>query len=142
MSIRRLEGHVTRTKFKTEIKMYALNERKKGVKWGMIRESIQKIYEVKPPTIRAMEKWEKNLDSDSVYSDLLSETKKKLPQMQKDIEFEMAQSMFPVVKQAKETGGDMEAATWKWFFNWAENYIGKEKFINLTKEYLKDRGEL
>jgi len=133
---------MTRTKFKTEIKMYAINERKKGLKWDMIRENIQQKYEVKPPTVRAMEKWEKNLNSDTIYSDLLREAKKKLPKMEVDIELEMARNMFPVVKQARETGGDLEAATWKWFFNWAENYIGKEKFIKLVKEYLKDRGEL
>ena len=122
--------------------MYAINERKKGLKWDMIRENIQQKYEVKPPTVRAMEKWEKNLNSDTIYSDLLREAKKKLPKMEVDIELEMARNMFPVVKQARETGGDLEAATWKWFFNWAENYIGKEKFIKLVKEYLKDRGEL
>jgi len=41
--------------------------------------------------------------------------------------------------KAGEAGDDMEAAAWKWFFQWAENYLGRERFKSLVTEYLSQQ---
>jgi len=133
---------MTRARYKTEVKLFALNERKESKSWSVIRHAIKERFHVEPPTVRAMEKWQKALNPENITAELMKDIKNDIKKAEEATQIELGQKMLPVIGKARESGENMEAAAWKWFFNWAENYIGKEKFTRLVKEYLKDRGEL
>ncbi len=129
---------MTRARFKTEVKLFALNERAEGKRWPIIRQHIEERYKIPPPTVRAMEKWSKSLDRESISAEMMKDVKAQLPKIQATAQMEVGQRLLPVILQAKESGQDMEAAAWRWFFQWMENWIGREKFISLINEYLSE----
>jgi hypothetical protein len=130
---------MTRPKFKTEIKLFALTERSQGKGWQKIRQHISDKFNVKPPSVRAMEKWQKIINPETIYGELLKETKAQIPRVGAEVQIQVAQNLLPVLLKAREGGEDMEAAAWKWFFQWAENYLGKDRFIRLVKDYLSEQ---
>ncbi len=130
---------MTRPRFRTEIKLFALNERAQGKGWQVIRQRIKERFDVAPPTVRAMQKWQKTLDPQAITAELLRDTKTQIPRIGTEVQIEVAQSLLPVLSKAREAGEDMEAAAWRWFFQWAENYLGRERFKHLVEEYLSER---
>ena len=58
---------MTRARYKTEVKLFALNERAEGKGWQIIRQRIQERFNVPPPTVRAMEKWQKKFEPGDYY---------------------------------------------------------------------------
>jgi ferritin-like metal-binding protein YciE len=86
-----------------------------------------------------MEKWQKTLNPESITAELLKDTKTQIPKIGESVQIEIAQNLLPVLAKAREAGEDMEASAWKWFFQWAENYLGKDRFIRLVKDYLSEQ---
>jgi len=130
---------MTRARFKTELKLFALNERAAGKRWPIIQQNIQERFHVPPPTVRAMEKWGKSLNRESITSEMMKDVKAQLPKIEATAQMEVGQSLFPVILKAKESGKDMEAAAWTWFFQWMEAWLGREKFKLYIYEYFKKR---
>ena len=127
---------MTRARFKTEVKLFALNQRKQDISWSSIRRAIKERFHIEAPTVRAMEKWQKVLNPDNITAELMKDIKTDIKKAGEATQIELGQKMLPVIGKARESGEDTEAAAWNWFFNWAENYIGREKFIKLITNYL------
>ena len=130
---------MTRPRFKTEIKLFALSERSQGKGWQIIRQLIKERFNVNPPTVRAMEKWQKSLNPQAITAELMKDARAQMPKVEAAVQIEVGQGLLPVVLKAREAGEDMEAAAWKWFLHWAETYLGKERFRRLVTEYLSEQ---
>ena len=130
---------MTRARFKTELKLFALNERAEGKRWPIIQQHIQERFNVPPPTVRAMEKWSKSLNRETISAEMMKDVKAQLPKIEAAAQMELAQSLLPVIFKARESGQDMEAAAWKWFFQWMETWLGSERFKRLIDEYFSER---
>jgi hypothetical protein len=127
---------MTGARYKTEVKLFALNERSQGKGWKIIRQSIRERFSVEPPTVRAMEKWQKTINVENISAELEKDIKAQIPKFGADVQIQVAQNLLPVLAKAREVGEDMEMAAWDWFFSWAENYLGKEKFMRLVRNYI------
>jgi hypothetical protein len=130
---------MTRARYKTEVKLFALNERAEGKGWQVIRQRIAERFNVPPPTVRAMEKWQKSLNRETIAAELMKDAKREGPRIQAQAQMTVAQNLLPVLFAARDAGQDMEAAAWKWFFNWIEGWLGREKFERMIREYLSER---
>ena len=130
---------MTRARYKTEVKLFALNERAEGKGWQIIRQRIEERFNVQPPTVRAMEKWKKSLNRESIVAELMKDAKQQLPKLEEDAQMEVAQNLLPVILKAKEAGEDMETAAWKWFFQWIETWLGRERFKRLVDDYFSEQ---
>ena len=129
---------MTRARYKTEVKLFALNERAEGKGWQIIRQRIGERFNVEPPTVRAMEKWKKSLNPEAITAELMKDAKAEIPKIGAAVEIEVAQNLLPVLLKAREAGIDMETAAWKWFFQWIERWLGRERFRNLITEYFSE----
>ena len=130
---------MTRARYRTEVKLFALNERAEGKGWQIIRQRIQERFNVPPPTVRAMEKWQKSLNRETITAELMKDAKQQLPKVQSAVQMEVGQGLLPVLLKAKDAGEDMEAAAWNWFFQWMENWLGRERFKQLIDEYFAEQ---
>ena len=86
-----------------------------------------------------MEKWQKTLNPETITAELMKDVKEQIPKIGAAVQIEVGQNLLPVLSKAREAGEDMEAAAWKWFFQWAETYLGKERFKSLVTEYLSQQ---
>ena len=130
---------MTRARFKTEVKLFAINERADGKRWQIIRQHIQERFNVPPPTVRAMEKWGKNINRETITAELMKDAKEQMPKIEAAAQMQVAQNLLPVLFKAKEAGQDMETAAWKWFFQWVETWLGRERFKHLIEEYFAEQ---
>ena len=130
---------MTRARYKTEVKLFALNERSEGKGWQIIRQRIKERFNVEPPTVRAMEKWQKSLNPETITAELMKDTKAQIPKIGAAVQMEVGQNLLPVLLKAREAGEDMETAAWKWFFQWIETWLGPQRFERLVTEYLAER---
>ncbi len=133
---------MTRTRFKTEVKLFALNERAEGKGWQIIRQHIEERFNVHPPTVRAMEKWRKSINRETITAELMKDAKKEVPKIQAQAQMVVAQNLLPVLLAARDAGQDIEAAAWMWFFQWIEGWLGRERFKRMTKEYFLKSEEI
>lgn len=130
---------MTRARYKTEVKLFALNERAEGKGWQIIRQRITERFNVPPPTVRAMEKWQKSLNRETIAAELMKDAKQAAPKVQAQAQITVAQGLLPVLLAARDAGQDTEAAAWMWFFNWIEGWLGREKFDRLITQYRLER---
>lgn len=125
-------------RFTAKVKLYALDQRRAGMPWKQVQQSIRDTFHISPPSIRAMEKWERELDRDKLSQLILDEGKKELPALETATLQQVAGGLIPVLWQAKDAGEDMELQGWLWFFSVIERQLGSEKFDRFLKEY-RDR---
>lgn len=130
---------MTRPRYKTELKLFALNERADGKGWQIIRQRITERFNVPPPTVRAMEKWQKSLNRETIAAELMKDAKQDGPKIQARAQITVAQGLLPVLLTARDAGQDAETAAWMWFFNWIEGWLGREKFDRLVTQYRSER---
>lgn len=130
---------MTRARFKTEVKLFAQNERSEGKGWKKIQQRIKEKFNVEPPTVRAMEKWMKSLNRETIAAELMKDVKQQLPKIEEEVQMEVAQGLLSVLLNARKAGEDMETASWKWFFQWIDTWLGREKFKRLVEEYFSER---
>jgi len=126
---------MARIRYATEVKLFALGERAEGKGWQIIRQRIEERFNVPPPTVRAMEKWKKSLNREGIIAELMKDTKQQLPKMERDAQKEVAQNLIPVILSARDAGEDMETATWMWFFQWIEKWLGRDRFKQMIDDY-------
>lgn len=129
-------------RFSTQVKLFVLERRAQGVGWKAIKEGIEEEFHIDPPTTRAMQKWEKNLDRTALNRQIMKAMGREAPAIAEDAQQRLAQGLLPVLWQAKDAGGDMELAGWKWFFSLVESQLGSNKFEYFLSEYMKDREKL
>jgi hypothetical protein len=127
--------------FNFEVKLYVLDRRREGKTWGEIVQGIKERFNINPPTVRAMQKWEKELDREALNRALMEEARKLVPEVKQTVLGQMASGFIPVLWQARDVGGDVELEGWIWFLRVFEHQLGSEKFERVVSEYLKRRSE-
>ncbi len=127
-------------RFKTEVKLFVLNERSEGKGWKVIKERIGQKFNITPPTTRAMQKWEQKLDRDGLNAVLMKDVKEKMPSFASETRVRFAQELLPTLWRARDAGQDMELAGWKWFLHFIDERLGSERFERLVTEYMAERG--
>lgn len=130
-------------RFKSEVKLFVLDERAQGKSWKVIREGIKDRFNIEPPTIRAMEKWVKNLDRTALQAELLMKNMGgQMPAIETEARIRFAQELMPVLLRARDVGQDIELAGWKWFLQFIDNRLGGERFEQMIDEYMKERQKI
>jgi hypothetical protein len=127
--------------FSFEVKLYVLDRRHEGKAWKEITQGIKERFNINPPTVRAMQKWEKELDRETLNRALMEEAKRRVPEVKQGVLGQMAGGLIPVLWQARDLGGDIELEGWIWFLRVFEHQLGSEKFEQVVSEYLKRRNE-
>jgi len=126
-------------RFKTDVKVFVLNERSEGKGWKVIKERIRQRFNIEPPTTRAMQKWEKRLDRAALNAELMKDLKGEMPVIEAEAQLRFAQDLLPTLWKAREAGQDMELAGWKWFLHFIDNRLGNQGFDRLVNEYMSER---
>ena len=128
-------------RFKTEVKLFVLGERAEGKGWKVIRERIRERFKIEPPTVRAMQKWEKNLDRMALTAELMKDFKGEMPVIETEAQVRFAQDLMPILWNARDAGQDMELAGWKWFLHFIDGRLGNQRFERMISEYMAERGK-
>ncbi len=126
-------------RFKTEVKLFVLNERAEGKGWKVIKERITQKFNITAPTTRAMQKWEQRLDRNALNAELMKDVKARMPSFASEARVTFAQELLPTLWRAKDAGEDMELAGWKWFLHFIDDRLGRERFKHLVDEYMAER---
>jgi hypothetical protein len=126
-------------RFKGEVKLFVLDERSEGKSWKVIQEGIKERFNIEPPTIRAMEKWVKNLDRTMLTAELMKDLKKEMPEIKTEAEVRFAQDLMPALWRARDAGQDIELVGWKWFLRIMDDRLGSNRFEHAIDEYMKER---
>ena len=100
-------------RFRTDIKLFVLNERAEGKGWRAVKERIRERFNIEPPTVRAMQKWEKKLDRAALSREIMKEIEIATPAIGAEARQRLAQGLLPVLWQARDAGQDSELAGWK-----------------------------
>ena len=128
-------------RFKTEVKLFVLDERAQGKGWKIISQGIKGKFNIDPPTVRAMQKWEKNLDRMALTAELMKDIKEEMPVIETEAQVRFAQDLMPILWNARDAGQDMELAGWKWFLHFIDGRLGTQRFERMINEYMAERGK-
>ena len=128
-------------RFKTEVKLFVLDERAQGKGWKIISQGIKGKFNIDPPTVRAMQKWEKNLDRMALTAELMKDLKGEMPVIETEAQVRFAQDLMPILWNARDAGQDMELAGWKWFLHFIDGRLGSQRFERMINEYIAERGK-
>ncbi|MBM3120188.1 MAG: hypothetical protein FJ006_11710 [Chloroflexi bacterium] len=126
-------------RFKIDVKLFVLDERAEGKGWKRIKERIRQKFNIEPPTIRAMQKWEKKLDRAALSAEFVKDVKREMPAMGAEAQVSFAQELLPILWKARDAGEDMELAGWKWFLHFIDTRLGSNGFERLITEYMSER---
>jgi len=127
-------------RYSLDVKLFALEKRKGGTGWAEIRQTIGDRFEIEPPTVRAMQRWEKQLSSrENITQALSGYARKKAEATKMQTLTQVADSLLPHLWMAQDADEDIEAAGWKWFFSIVERVLGTEKFKRFIDEYQAER---
>lgn len=122
-------------RFSAEVKLFALDERRLGKRWKEVRQGIEEKFRIPPPSLRALEKWQKTLDREKLSQLIVEESRKALPIIETTVLQQMATGLIPILWQARAAGGDMELEGWLWFFSVIERQLGEAKLEEFLGEY-------
>ena len=125
-------------RFDIRIKLFAIDRRREGKTWGEIRQAIRTEFAIKPPTVRAMQKWEKELDREGLTRVIAQKTRKEAEAVKKQVINSLVRDLVPKLWEAKDAGEDIEYASWKWFFSVVESTLGRDKFRSILDKYLEE----
>ena len=128
-------------RFTPQVKLYALDERHSGKTWKQVQQGIGEKFNTIPPSIRAMEKWEKGIDREKLSQMLIEESRKALPTVEAATLQQMAEGLIPVLWRARDAEEDVELEGWLWFFSLVERQLGGTKFEGFLSEYWRRRDE-
>jgi hypothetical protein len=125
--------------FDLEVKLFALNNRLEGKGWGEIRRAIKEKFNIVPPTVRSMQKWEKETDRRVINRALKEKAKKEAEAIKGQALTSVAEDLLPRLWKARDAGDDIEYEGWRWFFSIVENTLGSEKFNRFLDKYRDER---
>ncbi|MDD5509491.1 MAG: hypothetical protein PHI12_01575 [Dehalococcoidales bacterium] len=126
-------------RFPIEVKVFVIEKRRDGKEWSEIKQAIRETFNMEPPTVRAMQRWDKELDR-AALSKALKERAKKDAQVAKEQTVTMlAQDLLPTLWKAVDAGEELEYTGWNWFFRLVETSLGTQKFKSFMGRYLKER---
>ena len=123
-----------------EAKLFAIEKRRDGKEWKEIRQAVGGRFGIEPPTVRAMQRWEKQLSTREDLTQALSEDARKKAAVAKiQTLTQVAEGLLPHLWMAQDADEDIESAGWKWFFSIVERALGSEKFKRFLNEYMAER---
>ena len=122
-----------------EVKLFALNSRREGKGWGEIRRAMKERFNIDPPTVRSMQKWEKETDRGVLNRALKEKAKKEAEAIKGQALTSVAEDLLPRLWKARDAGDDIEYEGWRWFFSIVENTLGSKKFKRFLHQYLDER---
>ena len=125
--------------FNFEVKLFALNRRSEGKGWGDIRRAIKERFNIDPPTVRSLQKWEKETDRGVLNRALKEKAKKEAEAIKGQALTSVAEDLLPRLWKARDAGDNIEYEGWRWFFSIVENTLGSEKFKRFLHQYLDER---
>lgn len=128
-------------RFTPQVKLHALDVRRSGKAWRQVQQSITKTFGIEPPSIRAMEKWEKEIDREKLSKLIVEQTSKQLPKIEVEAQQQMLQGLMPMLWQARDAGADVEMEAWLWFLSLMERQLGSTKFDSFFTEYNSRRSK-
>ena len=121
------------------VKLFALDRRHEGGGWGEIKQAIKEKFNIKPPTTRSLQKWEKEIDRDALNRALKERAKREAERVKGETLTRVAEDLLPNLWKARDAGEDIEYAGWRWFFSIIEATLGSEKFGKFFKQYMEER---
>ncbi len=122
-----------------EVKLFAVNSRREGKGWGEIRRAIKEKFSIDPPTVRSLQKWEKETDRGVLNRALKEKAKKEAEAVKGQALTSVAEDLLPRLWKARDAGEDIEYAGWKWFFSIVEATLGSKKLKRFLEQYLSER---
>jgi len=125
--------------FSFEVKLFALNSRREGKGWGGIRRAIKERFSIDPPTVRSLQKWEKETDRGVLNRALKEKAKKEAEVIKGQALTSVAEDLLPRLWKARDAGEDIEYAGWRWFFSIIEATLGSEKFRKFFNQYMEEQ---
>jgi len=125
--------------FSFEVKLFALDSRREGKGWGEIRRAIKERFNINPPTVRAMQKWDKETDRGVLNRALKEKAKKEAEAIKGQALTSVAEDLLPRLWKARDAGEDIEYAGWRWFFSIIEATLGSEKFRKFFNQYMEEQ---
>jgi len=125
--------------FNFEVKLFALSRRSEGKRWGEIRRAIKERFNIDPPTVRSLQKWEKETDRGVLDHALKEKAKKEAEAIKGQALTSVAEDLLPRLWKARDAGDDIEYEGWRWFLSIVESTLGSEKFKRFLKQYQTER---
>ena len=125
--------------FSFEVKLFALNGRREEKGWGEIRRAIKERFNIDPPTVRSLQKWEKETDRGVLDHALKEKAKKEAEAIKGQALTSVAEDLLPRLWKARDAGDDIEYEGWRWFLSIVESTLGSEKFKRFLKQYQTER---
>lgn len=125
-------------RFELRVKLFAIEHRRGGKTWGEIRRAIKTEFVIDPPTVRAMQKWEKELDREGLSRAIAQKTKEEAEAAKRLVVNSLVRDLVPKLWEAKDAGEDVEYASWKWFFSVMESTLGRDKLRAILDKYLEE----
>ena len=126
-------------RFPLEVKMFVIEKRREGNEWSQIKQGILERFNMEPPTVRAMQRWDKELDRGAISKALKDKAKKDAQAAKEQTVTMLAQDLLPTLWKAVDAGEELEYSGWSWFFRLVETSLGTKKFQNFIGRYLKER---
>ena len=106
-----------------EVKLFALNRRHEGKGWGEIRRAIKERFDIAPPTVRSLQKWEKETHRGVLNRALKERTRKEAEAAKAQALTSVAEDLLPRLWKARDAGDDVEYEGWRWFLSIVENTL-------------------
>ncbi|MCL0058273.1 hypothetical protein M1O47_01100 [Dehalococcoidia bacterium] len=122
-----------------DIKVFALDRRGEGRGWGEIKQAIRERFNIKPPSTRSLQKWEKELDRNALNRALMEKAKREAEGAKGEALTRAAEDLLPNLWKARDAGEDIEYAGWRWFFSIIEATLGSEKFRKFFNQYMEEQ---
>jgi len=122
-----------------EVKLFALDRRREGRGWGEVKKAIKERFNIKPPTTRSLQKWDKELDRDALNRALKEKAKREAESIKGEALTRVAEDLLPNLWKARDIGEDIEYAGWRWFFSIIEATLGSEKFRKFFDQYMGEQ---
>ena len=126
-------------RFGADVKLFVLDARAEGKRWKAITRGIEERFNIQPPTIRAIQKWEKRLDRMTLTAEVMKDINQNMPAIAAEAQVRFAQDLMPVLWNARDAGQDMELSGWKWFLQFMEGRLGSERFEFMVQQYMEER---
>ena len=126
-------------RYPLEVKMFVIEKRRENNEWSQIKQGIREKFSMEPPTVRAMQRWDKELDRAALSKALKERAKKEALAAREQTVTMLAQDLLPTLWKAVDAGDELEYPGWSWFFRLVETSMGTDKFQKFIARYLKER---
>ena len=128
-------------RFELRVKLFAIENRRDGKTWGEIRRAIKTEFLIDPPTVRAMQKWEKELDRQGLTRAIEQKAKEEAETAKNQVVNSLVRDLVPKLLEVSRVSGNIESVSWKYFFSVMESMLGRDKLRMIAANYLEESKE-